>query len=75
LAIPIVPSGSPATASSSRRWLVPVISTCPPSAAIRWAVASPMPLLPPVMTTFLPVKRMIRSSIRAPDEGRYGGEM
>src|ERR1700736_4939670 len=42
------------TAASSSSWRRPVMNTNAPSAAKRWAVASPIPLLPPVTTAVLP---------------------
>ncbi len=40
-------------AASTASWLRPVITTWAPSAMNRWAVANPIPLLPPVMTAIL----------------------
>jgi hypothetical protein len=42
------------TSSRPSRWRRPVITTFAPNSAIRFAVAAPMPLVPPVMSaTFL----------------------
>ena len=50
------------TASSRVFWLRPEIATFAPSSEKRLAVASPIPLLPPVMTATLPSKRLINVS-------------
>src|SRR6185369_32521 len=42
------------TAASSSSWRLPVMKTYAPSATKRSAVASPRPLLPPVMTAIFP---------------------
>src|SRR5271167_3596532 len=54
-----------ATNASSRR---PVMNTWAPSATKRWAVASPMPLLPPVMTATLPAKAGMTSVLKPAGE-------
>src|SRR5262245_19504505 len=51
------------TASSRAAWFREQISTRAPSAAMTWAVARPMPLLPPVTRTVLPASS---SSMVAP---------
>src|SRR3954467_7875995 len=43
-----------AAASANSFSLRPVITTCAPSSTKRFAVAKPMPLLPPVMTAIFP---------------------
>ena len=50
---------SAAAASYSVSWFRPAIATFAPSAMNRLAVASPMPLLPPVIKVTLPVSLMM----------------
>src|SRR5271154_7310098 len=53
------PLPSEAVASSSVFWLRPLMATRAPSSCNRFAVARPMPLLPPVITATFPSSRFI----------------
>src|SRR5277367_1748661 len=57
-----------ATASASASSRRPVMNTWAPSAAKRRAVASPMPLLPPVITATLPAKASMTSVLEPTGE-------
>src|SRR5918996_5926760 len=60
------------TAASTLSWSRPVITAVPPPATTWWAVARPMPLLPPTTTALRPSKLALMTVVPSPSDRDLG---